>query len=176
MRQYVFPLIGISILASSAHAETEQRPIQRLSWLIGSWTFSDEAVDGSYKETGTRDCEYTLNDTYILCRSVGTSNSGKVRSYHFYFNYNDRNNRFEMTSLTAFYPHKDLYVMSLSADNRVIESRSRSWTEDGLRPQNEATIVYNGDNQYIWNIRTGYADGETGSRAVTFRDTVNRVD
>jgi len=46
---------------------------------------------------------------------------------------------------------------------------------DGLTPNDEATISYNGGDQYIWRIRSGEPDPESGEIAVSYIDTVTRV-
>jgi len=174
MRSILFAVAVMLVLLPELARGDGDDPIRRLDWLIGEWAFDDIAIDGHYRETGTRNCEYALNDTYILCQSVGTSNKGKIRSYHFYFKYNREDERFEMIALTGYYPRTDLYVLELSEDNRTIEIKTGTWTKDGLKPQSEATIIYDGTDQYVWNIRHGEIDEATGRPKVSFRDTVTR--
>jgi hypothetical protein len=82
--------------------------------------------------------------------------------------------RFEMTALFEDYPRKNLYVLEVSDDGYLIEVINDSWTKDGLNRLDSATIQYNGSDRYIWGIRIGDPDPETGQPPVTFRDTVTR--
>lgn len=153
----------------------EPSPIRTLSWLVGEWTFEDVAVDGTYWERGTRSCEWVLHDQYIRCESVGVSNSGHERSYYFIVGYNSRDSRYEMVGLTSSFPRQNLYIIEPSGDGHTLELRNHFWTDKGLEPSNDATITYNGQDQYVWRIRTGEEDPTNGRRTVGFVDTVTRV-
>ena len=150
--------------------------METLSWLIGEWTFEDAAVDGSYWERGTRSCEWVLHDQYIRCESQGVSNSGHERSYYFIVGYNSMDSRYEMIGLTSSYPRQNLYIIEPSRDGHTLELSNHFWTDDGLVPSNSATISYNGEDEYVWRIRTGDMDPSTGRRAVGFIDTVKRAE
>ena len=154
----------------------ENLPIQRLDWMIGQWTFVDAAVKSDYVETGTRNCDWALDGRYILCTGTGTNHRGKVRSYLFYLNFNHMEERFEITGLFGDWPRKNLYVAEVSEDNHTLRLKSWFWTNDGLTPNNQATISYNGDDQYVWRIRSGEPDPETGEIPVSYVDTVTRAD
>lgn len=153
----------------------EQASIQDLVWLIGKWEYADKSLSGSYSDIGIRNCTYALRDKYILCESKGLTNSDKERSYLFYFNYNSRNNRFEMTALFSDYPSKVLYQLQLSDDNHRIEITSENWNEDGLGKNNSATIQYNGSDTILWEIYSLENDVQAADREVVFRDIATRV-
>ena len=76
LRIYITLFIGF--LSAPLIAE-EELPIQRLGWLIGEWETRDEQVKGDYTETGPRNCEWGLNDRYIVCRGVGTNHKSAKR-------------------------------------------------------------------------------------------------
>ena len=78
------------MISSYAVADNKSAPMQRLSWLLGEWTFVDEQVNGEDWEKGSRNCFTVLHEQYIRCESFGTSNKGKQRSYHFIVGYNER--------------------------------------------------------------------------------------
>ena len=161
--------------ASAADSETEN-PMGKLQWLLGNWTFEDNQVNGEYWERGTRDCVSVLHDQYIRCESIGVSNSGNERSYYFILGYNRTDQRYEMIGLTSSYPRQSLYAIEVSDDGKTLELQNHFWTAEGIEPLSPATIHYNGVDKYVWEIRNGEADPETGRRAVGFVDTVTRVE
>ena len=157
-----------------AVASEETAPMQKLSWLLGKWTFEDTQVNGKYWERGTRDCVLVLDDRYIRCESKGVSNTGHERSYYFILGYNSKDARYEMLGLTSSYPRQNLYIIEPSDDGHTLELSNHFWTGEGIVKTSEATIQYNGDDQYVWRIRNGIPDPETGQKAVGFIDTVTR--
>ena len=165
----------IFALCSSALAQDNELPIKRLSWLVGEWDTRDEQVRGDYVETGPRNCDWGLNDRYIVCRGVGTNHQGKSRDYIWYFNYNHMEERFEMNSLYGDWPRKNLFIIEVSEDNHHLEAMSFFFTGDGLEPGNPQTITYNGSDQYVWSIFNGDPDPETGEPTAGFIDTATRV-
>ena len=80
-----------------------------------------------------------------------------------------------MIGLTSSYPRQNLYVIEPSDDGQTLELRNHFWTAEGITPSNNATIRYNGVDEYVWEIRNGETDVETGKKAVGFVDTVRRV-
>ena len=168
-------LLSISAPLASISAAEPGAQIKRLDWLIGDWTFDDQQLAGDYRETGTRTCLYVLDQRYIRCESVGTSHTGKRREYSFYFGYNERDERFEMIGMTSSFPLQNLFTLTVSDDARQIDLTGHFFTGDGIKADNSATIVYNGHDQYVWSIRTGRPDPETGAHPVTFQDTATRV-
>ena len=175
-RIFIF-LIALTILAIGPVWAQKMSPppsIKKFDWLIGQWQFKDSSVDGSYSETGTRTCSYTLNDNYIVCNSHGTSGKGKVRDYLFYINYNHMDNRFEMTAMFGDYSRKSLYIIETDESGYNLRLTHLAWTADGISPMNKATISYDGKHQYIWKIRTGDPDPQSGEIPVGYIDTVTR--
>ncbi len=160
--------------SSTVVAGDNAAPMNKLSWLLGKWTFEDAQINGDYWERGTRDCKLVLDNQYIRCESKGTSNSGHQRSYYFILGYNSMDERYEMLGLTSSYPRQNLYIISLSDDGHTLELSNHFWTDEGIVPSNEATIRYNGVDQYVWEIRNGELNPETGKKAVGFVDTVTR--
>lgn len=166
-----FPVSGG---ANAADADAAH-PMDKLHWLLGQWTFEDVQIKGDYRERGTRDCVLVLNDQYIQCESKGVSNSGHKRSYYFIVGYNRMDQRYEMIGLTSSYPRQNLYIVKPSDDGRTLQLENHFWTAEGLSPLENGTIRYNGVDEYVWEIRNGEMDPETGAKTVGFVDTVRRV-
>ena len=160
--------------AHAVDAETDG-PMQKLSWLIGEWTIEDKQVNGSYWERGTRDCNWVLDNQYIQCESKGISNFGKERSYFFILGHNKTDQRYEMMGLTSSYPRQNLYKITPSDDGHILELQNHFWTSEGIEPLSNATIQYNGVDEYIWEIHNGDLNPETGQKAVGFVDIVKRA-
>lgn len=160
---------------ANADSSAQPHPLEKLSWLLGKWSFEDAQVNGKYWEKGTRDCALILDEQYIRCESRGVSNSGHKRMYHFILGYNKMDERYEMIGLTSSYPRQNLYIISPSEDGHTLEIVNHFWTSDGIIESSKATIRYNGKNQYVWHIRNGEMDPKTGKKAVGFIDTVTRI-
>ena len=175
VRSSAFYLLFLALLSGSVDATEKPQPLKKLDWLLGKWIFEDAQINGNYWEKGTRNCKYVLDDQYIRCESRGISNKGHERSYHFILGYNSMDKRYEMLGLTSSYPRQNLYIITPSDDGFRLQLTNHFWTEEGIVKSNEATIQYNGVDQYIWNIRNGEVDKATGRKAVGFRDTVTRV-
>ena len=170
-------LVTILILAICpfAHAELQQdNPLKKLEWLVGKWSFSDVEINGDYLETGTRDCELLMNDSYIVCTSIGRAGTGPDREYIWYFNYNDRDNRHEMVSVFSSYPRKLLYEITPNENGHTLNIVTYSWEADGFIEDGKARVIYNGTDEYIWDGLNGEPDPQTGAATVSFRDTVTR--
>lgn len=167
-------IILLTLLTPNVDAAEQIPPMQRLSWLLGKWNFDDAQVHGKYWERGTRECTLVLDDQYIRCESKGVSNTGHERSYYFILGYNSMDKRYEMLGLTSSYPRQNLYIIAPSNDGHRLELINHFWTDEGIIQSNEATIQYNGVDQYVWEIRNGDLDPETGERSVGFIDTVSR--
>lgn len=168
--------IILAALGTSTTLANTAHPLDKLDWLLGEWTFEDAQVNGSYWERGTRICKRVLEEQYIRCESIGTSNKGHQRSYHFILGYNSMDKRYEMLGLTSSYPRQNLYIITPSVDGHELEINNHFWTSEGIVASNNATITYNGRNQYIWHIRNGELDPQTGQKAVGFIDTVTRAE
>jgi hypothetical protein len=169
-------LVLLFALQAGVAAASEPLMIRQLDWLIGDWNYEDKSVSGDYRETGVRRCAYTLNENYILCEMHGETNSHKKRAALMYFNYNHLDKRFEMTALFSDYPRKNLYAIEVFDKGHRLELKNNSWSNDGFTWMNSATIHYDGESRYVWDIRSGHPDAETGEHPVTFRDTVVRID
>ena len=175
----VFASVSLLFAASNGAQAAEpdsENPMDKLQWLLGNWTFEDNQVNGAYWERGARDCVSVLHNQYIRCESIGVSNSGNERSYYFIIGYNSTDERYEMIGLTSSYPRQSLYAIEVSEDGKTLELQNHFWTAEGIEPLSPATIQYNGVDKYVWEIRNGEADPETGRRAVGFVDTVTRVE
>lgn len=172
---WISPILFFLLAVTTAGASEKRQPMEKLSWLLGEWTFEDKQVNGKYWERGTRNCALILDDQYIRCESEGVSNKGHERSYHFILGYNSMDKRYEMLGLTSSYPRQNLYIIEPSNNGHRLEISNHFWTDEGIVESNAATIQYNGVDQYIWNIRNGDIDQETGRKSVGFIDTVSRV-
>lgn len=128
----------------------QDRGIEQLGWLIGEWTFEDVEIDGEYRETGTRVCEYALGGEYIVCESFGVDHRGRERAYLWYFNFNHVDERYEVTSLLQGFPRKLLYTAEVHDGGRRLEITYGSWEGNDVVVEGGATVTYNGSDQYVW--------------------------
>ncbi|HSM04672.1 MAG TPA: hypothetical protein VK858_08610 [Longimicrobiales bacterium] len=139
-----------TVCASASGVPGQESELRQLDWLIGEWTFEDVQLDGQYTEVGTRSCEYVLGGDYIACESRGVDHRGRERTYLWYFNYNEHEARFEITSLFQGYPAKLLYTATVHDDGHRLEIRYGSWEGDRIVVEGGATVTYDGEDRYVW--------------------------
>ena len=149
-RRLALPLLLGATLVLPAKLLSQEPNIEQLGWLIGEWTFEDVEIDGEYRETGTRACEYALGREYIVCESFGVNHRGRERSYVWYFNYNHMDERYEVTSLLQGFPRKLLYTAEVHDGGRRLDITYGSWEGDDVVVEGGATVIYNGSDQYVW--------------------------
>lgn len=147
---HTITLLLCAAVATTSEISAQEPAIGQLDWLIGEWTFEDVEIDGEYRETGTRVCEYALGGEYIVCESNGVNHLGRERDYLWYFNYNDRDQRFEVTSLLQGYPGKLLYTATIHDGGRRLELAYGAWEGDQVLVEGGATVAYNGSDRYVW--------------------------
>ncbi len=143
-------LLLLAALAPPASLSAQEAGIEQLAWLVGEWRFEDEEINGEYRETGTRVCEWALGGEYISCESQGVDHRGRERSYLWYFNYNDVEERFEITSLFQGFPHKTLYTAVAHDEGHRLKISFGTWRGDQIVIDRGATVTYNGSDQYVW--------------------------
>lgn len=162
--------------ANETGAQDDRKPIERLEWLIGGWTFEDVQLGGDYREAGERDCAYALDGDYIQCTSKGTSHTGNERTYFFFFNYNHLDERYEMTSLVGGFPRKILYIVNVSEDGHRLELVFGGWEKDGINFESHAIVRYDGVDRYTWESHLAHEGPEADDYEPRFRDTATRRD
>lgn len=169
-------LLFVAVLTLSAPDGESPHPIDRLSWLIGEWTFSDEAqpeAGFAYRETGVRRCDWSPDRSYIRCESQGRSGDVE-RTYAFEFRAPHGSDAVEMIS-----SHGDSRTVSrggIEADGRVVRLMSDPYVERGQTRRRWAVIRYDGDRTWVWETGAGAVgtpDAEPGG-PVKFRDTAVR--
>lgn len=178
MKNIIFGIaIWLLATASATAAESASKPtIRDLDRLIGIWEFEDAATENAgyeYVETGTRICAYALDDKYIRCESKGKAKD-KERTYVFYFNYNDADERFEMLSMFGNYSRKILYHLTVSEDGRRIDLTTGPNPEEDEIERSWATISFQSDDQFTWESRLNKGGDLPDHWPVTFRETARR--
>ena len=144
-------VLGLALtILSAAGVSGQSAGIEQLAWLVGEWSFEDVEIDGEYRESGSRICDYALGGEYIRCESHGVDHRGRERSYLWYFNYNPDERRFEVTSLLEGFPRKLLYVAEVSEGGHRLELTYGSWVGDGIVVDGGATVEYDGSDRYVW--------------------------
>ena len=165
-----------AVLALSAVRAESPHPIDRLAWLIGDWTFSDEAQPAAgfaYRETGVRRCGWSPDRSRIRCESHGRSGDAE-RIYAFEFRALHGSSAVEMISR-----HGDSRTVSrgsIEEDGRVMRLVSDPYVERGQTRRRWAVIRYDGDRSYVWETgagEVGTPEAEPGG-PVKFRDTAVR--
>ena len=172
---YILPALFAGLVLQASPS----RPIDQLAWLIGDWSFSDEAQPAAgfaYREVGQRRCDWALDRTYIRCESRG-STARAERTYVFYITYNARTGRFEMTSLYGNIPDKLTKSGMTENDGRTLVLRGDPYVEEGHTRRSWSILRYDGEASYVWMSGSGpdgSPEAEPGG-AVRFLDRVVRT-
>ena len=175
MNKSIFFIIMLFLHTVVYADDTKEPSIKVLDWMIGEWKYSDKAVNSDYTDEGSRVCQYALMDQYILCEMKGMNNSGKKRNSHFYINYNNRNQRYEMVAVFNDFGSKNLFSLEVSKDGKVIDMTNNEWGKDELKVLSNSQITYDGDSTWLWKIRVGEVDPVTKQKPVGYIDTATRV-
>lgn len=124
--------------------------IQDLDFLIGKWELREVVHEGSaneYIEKGTRECKYTLNETYISCESQAIR-KGKSRSYIMNINYNKKTKRFFMTDQFSDYDFRGSSEIILDSTAMELHLISALDMNDGEFFRSR--ISFGDRNKLIW--------------------------
>lgn len=168
-----------ALLAAALVQSAEPRPIDPLDWLIGDWTFSDEAQPAAgfvYRETGERRCDWALDRTYIRCESRGRTTRSE-RTYVFYLTHNANTGRYEMTSLYGNIPDKLTKTGVIEDGGRTLILRSEPYVDEGQTRRSWSVLRYDGGKTYVWASGSGLEgspEAEPGG-PVRFQDVVTRA-
>ncbi len=165
-------LLSLLVFSMAGKSFAQENELDQLAWLVGSWEYRDEQIDGEYEEAGIRECGFALDKSYIRCESNGQTNTGKQRNYVWFLNYNGLDQRFEMMGVFSDYPRKLLYSATVSDDGHRIEIINNAWLPEDLVRLGTAIVQYDGEKKYVWSITsTNQGTGET----TRFRDTAVRT-
>ncbi len=173
----LFLFLGsVSLTFSQTERRSEAPGIRDLAWLIGRWEFVDRAVSSGdpYQESGVRECNWALDEQYIRCESRATVR-GKVRTYVFYLNWNNLDNRFEMVALFGNYGRKTFYTITLSEQGRRLELLSERTIRNGVSSQSWATIRYDGQDKMSWETRINRGNQPPDAWPLLYRDEAQRL-
>ena len=85
LRVFAIGICAACLFSIAAAGETSphEPSIQDLDVLIGKWRYVDQSTELAgfdYRETGTTECAYALDDAYIRCDGEGVFN-GKSRTF-----------------------------------------------------------------------------------------------
>ena len=165
--------------APSASAQNVQPSTLDLARILGIWSFEDvSAADNgaSYRETGTRTCALTLNDTYIRCESRGRAANGTERTYLFYFNYNTVDRRYEMLSLHSSWSQSQRFELRIMPDGSWHLFRGATPSADGrVNRSNWGVVRFPDADTTIWETRLNRADEPPDRWPLSYVDTARRI-
>jgi hypothetical protein len=176
----IFALALIASPTYSASAQSVQPSTRDLDRIVGTWSFVDaSAADGgaSYRETGTRTCALTLNDTYIRCESRGRAMNGTEREYLFYFHYDAVEHRYEMLTLHSNWSQSAKFDLRIMPDGSWHLLRGAAPSADGrISRSNWGVVRFPDADTIIWETRLNLADEPPDRWTLSFVDSASRVE
>ena len=102
-----------------------------------------------------------MGGDYIVCESRGTNHRGGERTFLWYFDYNDQDERFEIVSLFEGFARKLMYTVEVSEDGHALQLTYHSVEGGELVVSEGPTVPYDGVGEWV----------RTNGR---FRDVVTR--
>lgn len=150
MKQIFATLLILGFLNSYSQS------IMDLDFLIGKWEVSEIVAAGTeneYLETGTRDCAYYLDGSYIKCETQGKRH-GKNRQYTFLINYHPGKDYFQFISLSGDYPDFGMSAWVIDENADIIQGRSI----DGY--ESIHSIDFTNKDRIIWQGLYPRANGD----------------
>lgn len=100
--------------------------VKDLDFLIGKWEVSEivyAGTDKEYIETGSRECAYHMDGSWIKCETMGKRH-GRDRSYTFLINYHPEKEYFQFLSFSSDYPDLGVTAWEIDTDAKMIIGRS----------------------------------------------------
>ncbi|MEO9485858.1 MAG: hypothetical protein ABJG47_20540 [Ekhidna sp.] len=137
-------VIGTSALSQS---------IKDLDFLIGEWEVKETLYPGTertWTENGKRTCGYYLKDRFIKCESLTVdSRNQKERAYVYFFNYDEKQECFQVTSLAHDFPLHGQHKWFLDKENKIIQAISpvNVFQDKFFR----GTIDFSNPDKIVWN-------------------------
>lgn len=161
---------------SATPSQAQPDPLSPLDGLLGRWTFEDRSTAEAgfdYVERGTRVCERAIKDSYVVCRSV--SEGPRPREYHFFFNYNDIDKRFEMIALFSNWGRKMRYDVRVFDGGRRLELVADAQVRPDRVDRSWATIRVESDSRIVWETRRNRSDRLPDDWPVITREVATRI-
>ncbi len=115
----------IIIYVVFVNTNTNAQSIRDLDFLVGRWEVSEivfAGTDREYTETGSRECSYYLDGSYIKCETQGIR-KGRNRSYTFLINYESEKEYFRLLSLSSDYPDVGMSAWEIDSEAQIIKGR-----------------------------------------------------
>ncbi len=114
----LFMIFGVTLASAQS--------IQDLNFLVGKWEVSEivyAGTDKEYIETGSRECGYYLDGSYIKCETQGLR-KGRDRWYTFLINYDSNEKYYRILSLSSDYPEVGMSAWEIDSSAQIIKGRS----------------------------------------------------
>lgn len=162
---------------------SQQIPLGKLKPIIGNW-------EGVAKRYNPRDsiqkieiesihasCKAILDSTYIECTTVWKSNNGSKRNLNIYFNYNSRQDLYDILFLYDNWPGKVNYPLKYSEADNTFKGRDDFIAKGGIQAEEKVSwqILDNG-NRIISIENNHFNNEEENYWPKVFEFEWNRID
>lgn len=140
------PLLIIFLLTGLFNVNAQS--IKDLDFLVGKWEVREivfAGTDKEYIETGSRECAYYMDGSWIKCETMGKRH-GRDRSYTFLINYHPAEEYFQFLSLSSDYPDLGVSAWEIDTDAQIIRGRSTQGYESihSINFKNNDKIIWQG--------------------------------
>ena len=166
MKNYLLLLVHLiaTLLVSVMSGFSQEKSIQDLEFLTGTWKVREENKEKAWWEETTRTGQYVLDSTYIELVSRATSSSGKKRTYRWYIHHNAKTNQFEMVSMFSNWYKVQFDLLEWDAEKRILTIRNGGDPGDQGYHERLGEIVFDEEfTEYTWTGENKSGDPENPS-------------
>ena len=167
----------MTIILCAISTSLFSQSIKDLDFLIGEWEVKETLYPGTdreWTENGKRVCGYFLKDQFIKCESLTVdSRNQRERAYAYIFNYDEKEQCFQVTSIAHDFPRHGQHKWFIDKDNSIIQA---------ISPVNvigdrffRGTIDFSDPNKVVWNGWSSTFNQDKEWKQV-FNDVTTRVE
>ena len=151
----------LALLLFSGQLDAQEKSIQDLEFLIGTWQVREDIKDRNWWEEATRVVRYVLDSTFIEIDASAKSSSGKERTYRWYIHFNDKKQQFEMVSMFSNW-HKVQYdLLDWDPETRKLTISHAPDPNSEVYHERFGEMTFTDDfSSYEWKGENKYGDPE----------------
>ncbi len=142
----------------------QERTIQDLDFLIGTWEVREDNQEKTWWEESTRVGSYVLDSTFIALKASAKSSTGKERTYLWLVHFNSKARQFEMISMFSNWPKIQFDTLSWNPSIRTLTIKNGGDPNSTDYHERFGELVFDKDfNGYIWKGQNKYGDRDNPS-------------
>ncbi|NAY91917.1 hypothetical protein GTQ34_08305 [Muricauda sp. JGD-17] len=151
--------LTLLILLCSARLVAQEKSVQDLEFLIGTWQVREDIKDRNWWEESTRIANYTLDSTFIEIDASSRSSTGKERTYRWFIHLNDKTQQFEMVSMFSNWHKVQFDLLDWNPETRKLTIRHAPDPSSEEYHERFGEMIFSDDfSSYEWKGENKYGD------------------